>query len=403
MALYQYEAVDKKGKSVKGDFEAPSKDAVVEFLSKRGLFPVVIGVRGEKKLNADIALFDHIRPIDKILLVRNLGATIKAGLSLIEALDILIVDTTKKPLKNILIRAKSNLENGQPLSSTFAEYKKDFPAIFVGLLRAGEASGRLDTTLEELSHHLVREYGLVRKIRSALAYPILLLTASVGVVVLLLTFVLPRLVKTFAQSGAELPAVTRALMSASEIALYSPTFDVIFVAILIWFFTFFSRTEIGKKFFDRFFLRIPIANDLLKKISLVRFTRTLSSLIKSGTPIVDALHLSADSLGNILYRTAIITSVEQVRNGVPLSHSLEQYPHLFPKFLTSLILVGEKTGTLEGILKTFSEFYDEEVDASLKELTTLLEPLLLLFMGLMIGTIAIAVLMPIYQLIGKFR
>lgn len=403
--LYQYEASDKKGSIVRGDHEAPNKDAVVQYLEKKGLLPVSVYERGAT-LNVSlgsITLFERITPLDKILLVRNLGATVRAGLSLLEALDILITDATKKSLKNILMRARSNLENGQPLSVTFAAYKKDFPAIFVGLLRAGEASGKLDMTLEELSQHLVREYGLVRKVRAALAYPVLLLIASTGVVALLLTFVLPRLLKTFTQSGTALPPITQALLTVSSIASYSPLLDGIILVAIIWFFTYFRRTEIGKRFFMRVAFRIPVAKELVKKVALVRFTRTLSSLIKSGSSIIEALKLSSDSLGNAIYSDAITKSIEQVRNGVQLSHALENYPDLFPRFLTSLILVGEKTGTLEHILHTFAEFYDEEVENTLKELTSLLEPLLLLFMGLMIGVIAIAVLMPIYQLIGKFR
>lgn len=402
--LYRYEAADKHGAIIKGEFEALGKDAVVEYLTRKNLIPLSVEEKGAVKqlTGLSFSIFERITPLDRIIFVRNLAATVKAGLNMLESLEILIADTTKKMMRNILVQAKINLENGQPLSATFYSFRKYFPIVFVGMLKAGEASGKLETTLDELSVHLTREYNLTRKVRSALAYPFILFVASIAVITLLLLFVLPRLAKTFRQSGAELPLITKVLVAISNFLIAHPFIDIFALVAVIWFFAYFRKTRVGRRVFLQIIFHIPIAKELVKKIALVRFTRSLGSLISSGTSILEALHLAADSVGNEDYKKAVLESVEQVKSGVPFSKTLQNYPELFPRFLTSLIAVGERTGTLEHILKTFADFYDDEVDNALKDLTTFLEPLLLLFMGLVIGSIALSILLPIYQLVGKF-
>lgn len=402
--IYIYEASDQYGKIIEGEYDAHDRDGVVEYLTRRELIPLSIEEKGMAKggKKKNIALFETITAVDRILLVRNLAATIRSGLNIIEALNILIGDTTKELMRTILADAKNNLKSGQPLSATFTTYQKYFPAIFVGMIKAGEASGRLEETLNDLGRHLSREYNLLRKVRSALSYPIILLVASIGVIFLMLVFVLPRLVKVFKQSNAPLPLPTQILMNISNAVTYSITLDIAIVGGLIWFFVFFRKTLPGQRFFTWLFMRLPFVRELLHKVALVRFTRTLGSLIGSGTHIIEALGLAADSIGNVYYRSAILASIVQIKNGVPLSKALEQYPNLFPHFLIGLVSVGERTGTLQHVMETFAEFYDEEVDHTLKDLTTFIEPLLLLMMGLVIGTIALSILLPIYRLVGKF-
>lgn len=402
--LYYYEASDKAGVIITGDFEALTKEAVLEYVVKRGLIPLSIREKQETVgIKKNLSIFERITPLDHILFVRNLAASLKAGLSIIEAFDILIIDASKGALKEIFTTIKANLQNGQPLSVSFKAKKKVFPPIFVGMLKAGEYSGKLDQTLNELARYLTREYNLKRKIRSALAYPMFLLVSSVAVIGLLLVFVLPRLTKTFRQSNADLPFLTKMLVKISAVFTYSPILDFILLAGLIGFFAYFKKTDFGRRMFLKIFFRIPVTRELIKKLALVRFTRTLSSLVSSGTPIIESLELAAESVNNEIYEKAIKKSIEQVKNGVSFSKTLENYPHLFPHFLTSLIVVGERTGNMEHILKTFADFYDTEVDHTLKNLTTFLEPLLLLFMGAVIGTIALSILLPIYQLVGKIQ
>lgn len=403
--LYIYKASSKDGSITEGEMDAPHKGIVMEHLARKGLIPVLI----EEKLFAqkkggllDLAIFDRVSGIDVITITRNLAATIKAGLSLVEALEILIADATKVSVRRILTEARSNTENGKPLSVTFNNYPRTFPPVFIGLLKAGELSGKMDETLSELSRYLSREYALKRKVKGALTYPIILLIGSFLVIGLLLVFVLPRLAKTFAQSGVDLPFLTKVLMAIST-GLTSHAFLSLFIIVaLVSSFLYARKTPWGRRALLRVAFHTPIIKDMVVKVALVRFARTLGTLISSGMSITEALELVASAVGNPAYGEIIRSANEHMTKGTSLSQTLADYPSHFPRFITSLIGVGEKTGTLEHILITIADFLDEEVDNTVKNLTNVLEPVLLLFMGLFIGVIAVSILLPIYQLVGKF-
>ena len=404
MAIFIYEVYNKDGATVRGEYEASTREEVVQYLLKRDLTPISVeALRGGKGgLDLSISLFEKVTPVDILFLVRNLSATVKAGLSVVEALDILIADTEKKMMKNILREVQALVKNGQPLSAGFANFANQFPPVFLGMLRAGEASGQLERTLTELGQYLSKEYALRAKVKSALTYPIILLVASIGVVSLLLIFVLPRLTKAFASSGVELPWVTKFFLGLSSMLTYSFILDGIILFFTVWFFLYFRKTNMGKKFFFFLISHIPVANELIKKVALVRFTRTLGNLMASGLSAVGSLESAAQSIGNQKYEIAIKSIVDNVKNGLSISDSLAKFPELFPRLLVSLVIVGERTGSLSEILITFSDFYEEDVDNKLKGLTAVLEPILLLIMGLLVGSIAFSIILPIYQLVGHF-
>lgn len=404
MAFFTYEAINKDGETVFGDINASNQEEVVGMLSRKRLTPVRIEIKQLKAsgfAQANIS-FERFTALDRIILVRNLATTVKAGLSILESIEILIADATKNITRQILTSARGNIQNGQSLSKTFEDNEKYFPAIFVGMIRAGELSGQLDRTLDELTRNLVKEYDLVKKVKSALAYPVILLVASAGIVGLLLTFVLPKLIKTFTQNRVELPLSTKILVAASNALTYSYLLDLAVIVALGFGLMFLRKSRPGQRALSWLSFKLPVVRNLIKKIILVRFTRILGSLLSSALPIEEALLLSANSLGNHLYREAIEESVREIKNGLPLSESLRKTPDLFPHFLTSLVAVGEKTGTLDEVLKTFADFYEDDVDGALKDLTTFLEPMMLLIMGLIVGGIALSVLMPIYKLVGNF-
>lgn len=405
MAIFIYEATSHEGRVVKGEYEASSNDETVAYLIKRGLTPISVEAlhsKGKGKSILSIQFFDSIGPIDIMFLVRNLSATVTAGLSIVEALDILIADAEKASMKRILQEVQALIKNGNTLSKGFEAYANMFPSIFMGMLRAGEMSGQLDKTLVELSKYLSKEYNLRSKVKSALMYPVILLVASSGVVMLLLMFVLPRLTKAFASSGVKLPWVTKFFLGLSNMLTYSFTLDIIVIGSIVYFATFFRKTRMGKRLSFFILSHLPVAGDLIKKIALVRFARTFGNLLGSGISAVEALSLSAQSIGNQMYTNALTAVGIDIQNGVAISKSLEKYPDLFPRLLISLIIVGERTGTLHEILGTFSDFYEEEVDNKLKDLTVILEPALLLLMGLLVGAIAVSIILPIYQLVGNF-
>jgi type II secretory pathway component PulF len=405
MSTYIYEAYDKENKIIHGEHEASSQEEVVEFLARRSLKPVSIKILSAAKQGKGILaiqLFESVNSIDILFFIRNLSITIKAGLPIVESLEILIKDAKKKVMKKILQGAQSVIQNGQPLSRGFDAFKDLFPPIFIGMIKAGEVSGQLDKTLTELARNLSKEYALRSKVKSALTYPVILLVASVLVVALMLIFVLPRLTKSFAQSGVSLPWITKVFLFISQILTWSFVLDIAVAIGLVWFFLYFRKTRIGKRFFFYILSRIPVARDLIKKIALVRFSRTLGNLIGSGLSVGESLEISSQSINNQIYTVAIKQTIEDIGNGISISESLAKSPKLFPSLFVSLVSVGERTGSLQEILLDFSSFYEEEVDNELKELTSVLEPVLLLVMGLMIGSIAISIILPIYQLVGHF-
>lgn len=405
MATFIYEVYNREGVIVHGEYEAATREEVVQYLLKRDLTPILVeDIKAQKGKGLDLSFtfFERITPIDVMFLVRSLATTIKAGLSVVEALDILIADAEKSVMKKMLQSVQAMVRGGQTLSSGFSAYANSFPPIFLGMLRAGELSGQLDRTLSELGQYLSKEYALRSKVKSALMYPAILLIASSGVVTLLLIFVLPRLTKAFAASGVELPFITKFFLGISSALSWSYLLDLVIIVGIAWFFLYFRSTKTGKRFIFWLLAHTPVANELIKKVALVRFARTFGSLVNSGLSAIESLELSARTSGNDRYERALIASILEIKNGVPISDALGKYPNLFPRLLISLIIVGERTGSLSEILITFADFYEEEVDNKLKDLTAILEPALLLVMGLMVGAIAFSIILPIYQLVGSF-
>lgn len=406
MSLFIYEAINEAGKIVVAEINSLNREEVIAVINQKHLTPIKIELKSDsqkaKELNS-IVLFDRFTYLDRIILIRNLASTIKAGLTLSEALEIMVADNNKKIVRDFLIEAQQSVLNGQALSSVFAKHPKVFSPIFSGMIKAGESSGTLDKSLEELNHHLNREYSLIKKVKAALTYPLVLIIASISIVVVMLIFVLPKLSKSFTQNNIELPLLTRILIDISQALSFSFLLDAAVVIFIIVFIKYFKKTAAGKKIISSIMFNAPGFKKLIKKVILVRFSRTLGSLISGSLSISESLSLTARAVGNERYEAAILKVGEDIKNGAPLSEALKDNPELFPNFLTSLMAVGEKTGTLGNVLKNFSDFYEEDVEGALKDLTTLLEPLLLLFMGLTVGLIALAILMPIYQMVGSFK
>ncbi len=405
MSTFIYEAYNREGGLVRGEYDGVKREEVIEYLSGHGMTLISVkelDTRDKGGSILSITLFESLTPVDVLFLVRNLATTVKAGLSIAESLDILIEDSEKKIIKKVLQEAQAMIKNGLPLSKGFEAYASSFPPIFLGMLKAGEMSGQLDRTLAELGKYLSKEYSLRSRVKSALMYPAILLSASSGVVVLLLVFVLPRLTKAFAASGVELPWITKFFLGISGILTFSFVLDIVILVGLVISFLYFRKTQTGKKFIFRILSSIPVAGDLIKKVAIVRFARTFGNLINGGLSAVESMELSSQSIGNIAYTRAIEGTIIDVKNGMPISESLRKYPDLFPRLLVSLVTVGERTGSLSEILLTFADFYEDEVDNKLKDLTATLEPILLLIMGAMVGGIALSIILPIYQLVGNF-
>ena len=405
--IFVYKALTKEGVEQQGETQAADKKIAIEDLQRGNLTPFYIEEKGKFEKSESLFLKsifgNRINALDRLFLSRHLAAILKSGINLREALEILEQDVQKPIMKKILKDAKANLERGQPLSSTFEAYDKYFSPVFIGLVKAGETSGTLEETLEGLGEQLQKDYDMRKKVQSAMIYPMILLGASSFIVVLLLTFVMPRLVKALSQSKVVLPWITRLLLWLSTILSANPILTIIiFLASVIFLIAFFQSKN-GKKVFISILEKLPVSRDLIAKLALARFSMTFRNLLKSGIPALEALNITAKTVGNEKYERALLDIAEELRKGAPLFQVFKKRNYLFPQLVISVIAIGERTGTLERSLLMISNYYNEEVDRILKNIVALIEPLLLVVMGAIIAGIALSILLPIYQLVSSFR
>lgn len=405
MPTFTYLASAKEGKITEGEMEAKDQAMVLGYLQKHDLFPLSIKEKKkERKIAFNVSFFDRITIQDKITLTRNIATMIHAGIGISEAIDIMLGDAQKPLLKKFFTQAKLNLEKGRQLSETFAAFPRYFSDVTINLVHAGEASGNLENALMHISAQLKKEYALKKKVQSALAYPMVLLAAASGVVILLVTLVLPRVSKIFLQSKIKLPLFTRMLLGASDFITNHWIILLIMIFALGAALYFLRTSRTGVLFLYRIAGHIPLVSSLIKKIALTRFNSVLYSLLKSGMPIIKALEITANSIGNTMYKNIILAMTEQeIAKGISFGMALKRRPEYFPRLTTSMIVIGEKSGNLEAMLETLANFYEEEVDGILKSLVTILEPLLLLAIGVIVGALALSIIMPIYQMLGTVK
>jgi len=397
---YSYRARKKDGEIEIGEFSAPSRQAVVTELRNRGLTPVHLAETTRPSLSAVglTALLGHISLFDKLTFVKNLAVLIRAGVPAPRALKILSVQTTNRRFRDVLLDLSKNVESGISLSQSFAKYPEIFSGLYVSLAEVGEASGNLDANLDYLVTLLQRENELVRKTKGALTYPIVVIATLLLVGVLMFIFVLPKLTATFKDLNVELPVMTRILVAAVDLLSKNSFLSVVIVAAVFGGLVFFFRSSIGRIFSQKAAINLPIISGITKKINLARFTLTLSMLLKSGMQIVPSLAMTYRSLGNMYYSDAVTQAGNGVRVGVSLSASLEKYPKLFPTLLTQMIKVGEEAGTIEEMLRQMGEYYETEVDQIMKNLSSIIEPILMLIIGVVVAVMALALIMPIYSI-----
>jgi len=401
MPTFVYTAINDQGEIISGELETLDIKAVTDYVSRQNL--TSISVKPKKDLNNRfVNLFSSgISQQEKIMLTKHLSTMIKAGLSLKEGIETILNDTNKKTFKKVLTEAKFNLEKGQPLSVTFEKYPNFFSNIFIALIKAGESSGTLEKSLDYLGIQLKKDYKMKQKIRGAMAYPLVLIAASVAVIFIMMVFVVPKLTKVFAQSDLELPWTTQLIIKISDFVSGNIYLIVCFFIATSLSFLYFRKKKKVQNIISEIIFRIPFISELYIKIILARFIRTLGTLLSSGINILKALDISAKTVGYNRYHKAIKELSEEIKRGVSMSNAIKKRRDLFPHMMINMISVGEKTGNLDSILNELAIFYEEEVDNSIKNLVSLIEPLLLVIMGLIVAAIAFSVIMPIYQLVGS--
>ena len=399
MGFFEYTAADSAGSLKKGEMEAVDRQRVIDYLKAEDL--LVVSVKEKRSgLGRKFSFQGKISYLDKINFTGNLATMLKAGVNLTQALEIIAHDTKNQRFRSILGDLSFSIENGKPLSESLANFPKDFDPIFINMIKAGEASGKVDESLNRLNLQLKKEYTLIAKVKGALIYPAVLIAGVLGVLVLIITFVIPRLVTVFQGSTLKIPLTTRILFFLAKIASFQPVLTIGILLVLVVIIILLLRLKSVKIFLNRILFRLPITNNLLKQMELVRFARTTGGLLGSGVAIGEALAITASGMSLPVFSQIILKAREKILKGVSLANAFKGSEEYFPGLLISVINVGEKTGQLDKLLANLADFYEEQADNSLKTMTSLIEPILLVIVGILIGGMAVSIVVPIYQLIG---
>jgi len=394
---YLYKAKNTEGKIVKGIIEAENQVNAQSVLREKNLFVIEMNVMKEKFYEK---YFKRSIPIkEKIIFTEQLGIMIKSGISIVEGLQAMQEETENKNFAIIIKKLISDVEGGTPFSKALEKHRSAFSEIYVNMVKAGEQSGKLDLVLIRLSSQLEKEYELRRKIKGALSYPIFVLFALIAVLVLVIAYVIPQLKSVFDDAGISLPLLTRILIGTSSFITHYGFIVLILIVILVIGAIQFRRTTPGRKFFDTIILKIPVFGLLLKKSYMAQFTRTFSSLVASGLPLMDVFRVSGNTIGNVLYEKEIEVMAEQIKAGQPISTILKKSVFM-PKMVGQLASVGEKSGKIDEVFDTLADFFDRDVDNITTNLSAMLEPIIMVVMGVGIGLVVVAIYQPIYGLVN---
>lgn len=338
----------------------------------------------------------------KIFFIQNLNVMIKAGLPLTVALTTLNEQVKNQKLKMILSEIQEKIKSGQSFAESLQPYTKDFGEIFVNMIAAGEASGSLEEVLNNLYIQQKKEYVLKMKIRNALTYPVIIVCAMLAIGAFIIAYVMPNITKLFLELDAELPLPTKILISVSNFFQNNGLIAIPLLILLLMILIKLIRTDKGKTIWDRLVLKIPIVGEIIKKINIARLSLNLSNLIETDIAITECLRITANTLNNKVYKKAIKETSEKIKKGSRIADIFKEYPEILPPILVQMLAIGEETGSIDVVLKNLADFYQEEVEQTMENLPVIIEPLLMILMGLGVATIALAVILPIYSLTQHF-
>jgi len=396
---FNYQARTKEGEVRIGVIEASSREAALSLLQGHGFYVTYLKESKTPFYARRLEVFKGISSKDIVLFSRQLSMMFGSDIPLAESLRVLSGQTRNFVLREILFTLSKEIEGGSPFSKALSSYPKTFSTFYISMVKAGEASGKLSESLAYLADHLEREYELASKTKGALIYPCLVFLMVFFILFLMVYTIIPQLSTVIKESAVEVPETTKIIMAVSEfikkngLALLLTSFILLFATYRYY------KTKKGKDFFDRIFLRIPVLSELLKTVYLARFAESLSTLISGGLMITKGLELSANIVGNAVYKQAILLIRDEVRRGTPISSVLSLSPNIFPPVFVQMILVGEKTGSLDNSLMSIAKFYQKEVERGIDNFLTILEPVLLIILGLVVGGMMISILMPLYQVV----
>lgn len=394
--VFTWEGKTRQGAIQKGELAANSKEEVFALLRKQNILPINVSAK-PKEIKLKFGA-PKVTDKDIVILTRQLATMIDAGLPLVQCLDILGSQTENQTLAKIVTQVRSDVESGSTFADALKKHPKVFDNLYVNMVAAGEAGGILDTILQRLAAYMEKFAKIKKQIKSAMVYPSVILFVAVSVVALLMVVVVPMLGAMFAESGQLLPLPTRIVIAVSN--FLKGWGGLILLVSIIGFFIAFAqwrKTEKGLRITDALALKVPVMGDLIRKVAVAKFTRTLGTLLSSGVPILEGLLIVARTAGNKIVEESIVSTRQSVSEGKTLAEPLSKFA-VFPPMVNQMIAVGEATGALDNMLTKIADFYDDEVDGAVATLTSMLEPMLMIFLGTTVGFVIVAMYMPIFQM-----
>ena len=401
MPNYLYTAQSFKGEKKTGTMEAKDVRQLSKKLHEEGLVLIEAKPEKEAKEKFKISLPSFGIPLaEKMFFVKNLQVMISAGLSLPRSLEALSVQTKSKKFKTTLLSLREEIIKGKNLSESLTHYPDIFSELFQSMIKVGEETGTLEKVLKTLALQMEREYDLKSKIKGAMIYPAVIICAMLGVGVLMLVTVVPQLASTFEELGIELPIFTKIVVGLADFLVQRWYLVIIIIVFSVLLFMQILKTKKGKKIIDNLTLKIPVISPIIRNTNSAYTVRTLSSLITAGTPLPKSLEITSNILGNVYYKTAMAEAAKKVRKGEKLSEILKSYENIYPQTVIQMVAVGEETGETSDILTKLADFFEGEVTNATKNLTAVIEPVLMLIIGTVIGFFAVSMIQPMYSMLG---
>lgn len=401
MPKFFYKIRTKEGEIKSGIQEAKSDKDLAHVLIEQG-YSVISLSESEKKKRKQITFsFGSIPLVEKMVFTKNLSVMIGSGLALSKALNVLAEQTKNEKFKKIIKSISSDIQKGEQLGTSMSKYKSVFPDLYVNMVKVGETAGNLKEVLLSLAEQMKKDHEIISRVKGALMYPGIILTAMLGIGSLMMVIVVPSLAATFNDLGAELPATTQFVISLSDFLVNYWYIALIILIVFAYGLKLALKTESGKKIFDRILLKLPVFGNLSRELNSARFARTFTTLVDAGVPMVDALDIVSSTLTNYFFSESLKKAAKEIQKGRQLNEALKDYDGIYPPLVIQMVEVGEETGALTKVLSELAEFYEEEVDNVTKNMSTIIEPILMVFIGAAVGFFAISMITPMYSMLDS--
>ena len=402
MASFVFRAVDLAGVPARGEVDAESKQAVTDQLKARGLIVLDIDAKkGSKELS--LQFLERVKARELSVMTRQLATMVSSGVTILRTLYVLEEQTESKLLKRALVEIRKSVEAGLPLSDALARHPKIFSPLYISMVRSGEAGGLLESALQRTADQLEKEDALRRQVRAAMVYPAVVITFALAVLLALVAFIVPVFAKVFKDFGGKLPALTKFTVGLSDFITSKWYLVIVIVVAVIWSFFAWKRSSWGRPQWDRFRLRIPLRiGEVVQKVALARWSRTLSALVSAGVPILQAIEVTGKTAGNKVVEDAMDSVHDSVKRGGTIAAPLKEV-RVFPAMVVHMVGVGEETGALDTMLSKIADFYEDEVSAAIKALTSILEPVMIILIGGIVGFIVISMYLPLFKVYDSIK